>query len=63
MPKKTKTVEDHLEIIENLIAGLLLKRTPNVKQVAKIMEISDDKLTEMYPYSNKKGETDEGNQA
>jgi len=44
MPKKTKTVEDHLEIIENLLAGIILKRTPNVKQVAKIMEISDDKI-------------------
>jgi hypothetical protein len=60
MPKKTKTVEDHLEIIENLLAGILLKRTPNVKQVAAIIGSSSDRLTELYPRSNKKGDTGEG---
>ncbi len=54
IPKKPKKVEDHLEIIENLLAGIILKRTPNVKQVAKIMEISDNELTRLYPRPTKK---------
>jgi len=62
MPKKTKTVEDHLEIIENLLAGIILKRSPNVKQVAAIMGVSDVKLTGLYPRSSKKGEVNEQSQ-
>ena len=62
MPKKPKKIEDHLEIIENLLAGIILKRTPNVKQVASIMGISSDKLTELYPHSKKKGEDAEENE-
>lgn len=57
MPKKSKTVEEHLEIIENLLAGIILKRSPNLKELAKIMGISSDKLTEMYP--EKKGKEEE----
>lgn len=56
IPKKTKKVEDHLEIIENLLAGIILKRTPNVKQLAKIMGVSDNELTRLYPRTKKKGE-------
>jgi hypothetical protein len=59
IPKKTKKVEDHLEIIENLLAGIILKRTPNIKEVAKIMGVSDDKLTQLYPRSKKKDEVSE----
>ncbi len=54
MPKKPKTVEEHLEIMENLLAGVILKREPNVKKLAKIMGVSSDKLTELYPTSRKK---------
>jgi len=61
MPKKPKTVEEHLEIIENLLAGVILKRTPNVKQVAKIMGVSDDELTRLYPQYKKKGDMSEEN--
>lgn len=56
-PKKSKTVEEHLEIIENLLAGIILKRSPTIKELAKIMGISSDRLTEMYP--EKKGKEDE----
>ena len=49
LPKKVKTVEEHLEIIENLLVGIILKRKPNVKELAKILGVSDNKLTEMYP--------------
>ena len=59
IPKKPKTVEEHLETIETLLAGIILKRTPNVKEVAKIMGISDVKLTLLYPRSKKKEETGE----
>ncbi len=57
MPKKPKTVEEHLEIIENLLAGVILKRSPTLKELAKIMGISSDRLTEMYP--DKKGNEEE----
>jgi len=60
-PKKPKTVEEHLEIIETLLAGIILKRTPNVKELAKIMGVSSDRLTELYPLSKKKGDTSEEN--
>jgi hypothetical protein len=55
LPKKTKTVEEHLEVIENLLVGIILKRKPNVKELAKIIGISDNRITEMYP---KKGEVE-----
>jgi hypothetical protein len=56
IPKKTRKVEEHLEIIEALLAGIILKRTPNVKQVAKIIGVSDNELTELYPRSRKRGD-------
>jgi hypothetical protein len=49
MPKKIKTVEDHLQSIEYLLAGIILKRDLNIKQVAKIIGCCDTKLTEMCP--------------
>lgn len=49
MPKKPKSVEEHLETIENLLVGIILKRKPSVKDVAKIVGISDKRITEMYP--------------
>ena len=49
VPKKAKTVEEHLGTIENLLVGIILKRTPNVKDLAKIVGVSDRKITEMYP--------------
>lgn len=59
MPKKTKKVEDHLEIIENLLAGIILKRNPKVKQLAKIMGVSDKELTRLYPRTKKGEEAEE----
>ena len=32
MPKKNKELEDRLKTIEYLLAGLLLKKNPNIKQ-------------------------------
>jgi hypothetical protein len=49
MPKKVKKIEEHLEIIENLLVGILLDRKPSVKELAKIVGISDRRITEMYP--------------
>ncbi len=54
MPKKVKTVEEHLETIENLLVGILLKRRPNVRELAKIVGVSNEKITQMYP--KRKGE-------
>jgi len=49
VPKKVKTVEEHLEVVENLLVGIILKRKPSVKELAKIVGVSDNKITEMYP--------------
>lgn len=49
MPKKNKELEDRLKTIEYLLAGLLLKKAPNIKQVAKIIGCSDKVLTKLYP--------------
>lgn len=49
MPKKNKTVEQHLQTIEYLLAGILLKKEVNVKKVSKILGCSDKVLTELYP--------------
>jgi hypothetical protein len=54
VPKKIKKVEDHLEIIENLLAGIILNRKPDVKILAKIMGVSDTKITKMYPKPKQK---------
>lgn len=60
MPKKKKTSEEHLEIIELLLAGILLKRDVDVKKVAKIIGCSDKKLTEIYPEKSSKKNKREG---
>mgnify|MGYP001607648640 CR=1 FL=1 len=49
MPKKTKTTEEHLQTVEYLLAGLLLKKDVDIKKVAKIIGCSDKILTSMYP--------------
>jgi hypothetical protein len=54
MPKKTKTVEEHLQDIKYLLAAIILKKEPNIKEVAKIVGCSDNKLTELYPEKIKK---------
>ena len=53
MPKKIKTNEEHLQTIEYLLAGLLLKKEVDVKKVAKIIGCSDNVITGLYP--NKRG--------
>ena len=49
MPKKIKTQEEHLQIIEYLLAGVLLKRDTDVKKLGKIIGCSDKTLSKMYP--------------
>lgn len=56
MPKKIKTTEEHLQTIEYLLAGLLLKKEVDVKKVAKIIGCSDKILTNMYP-ERRRGKT------
>lgn len=57
MPKKNKEIEDHLEDIKYLLAGILLDRKPNLKEVARVIGCSDKKLTKLYPKKvKKKGE-------
>ena len=49
MPKKIKDNEKRLETIEYLLAGILLGKKPNIKEVAKIIGCSDNVLTKLYP--------------
>jgi hypothetical protein len=49
LPKKVKKIEDHLQAIQYLLAGILLKKEANLKKVAKIIGISDKELTKIYP--------------
>ena len=53
MPKKNKELEDRLQTIEYLLAGILLKREPNIKEVAKIIGCSDNILSALYPGKKK----------
>ena len=53
MPKKNKEIEDRLQTLEYLLVGILLKREPNIKEVAKIVGCSDKVLTALYPGRNK----------
>lgn len=52
--KNKKTIEEHLEIIENLLAGILLKEDYGVKKIAKVIGISNTKITKLYPQKKKK---------
>jgi len=54
MPKKIKDTKDHLQAIEYLLAGILLKRDVNVKDIAKIIGCSDNALTKLYPQKGRK---------
>ena len=49
MPKKIKTVEEHLQTIEYLLVGLLLKREVSVQQLCKVIGCASTVLTSMYP--------------
>ena len=53
MPKKTKTVEEHLQDIKYLLASILLKKEPTIKEVAKVVGCSDNKLTRLFPERKK----------
>jgi len=59
MPKKNRQIEDRLKTIEYLLAGILLKKKPTLKEVAKIIGCSDKVLTKIYP-SKKKGKNVKG---
>lgn len=58
MPKKNKELEDHLMDIKYLLAGILLNRKPNLKEVAKIVGCSDKTLTKIYPDKNRSNKND-----
>ena len=49
MPKKNKEIEEHLLDIKYLLAGILLNKKPNIKEVAKVVGCSDKTLTNLYP--------------
>ncbi|MDG6916951.1 MAG: hypothetical protein JRM85_05080 [Nitrososphaerota archaeon] len=43
------SIEQHLRTIEIMLAGLLLGRKPKVKEVAKIIGVSDKTLSMLLP--------------
>jgi hypothetical protein len=49
MSKKTKSVEDHLQDIKYLLAGILLKKEIDIGKAAKIVSCRKQTLTAMYP--------------
>lgn len=49
MSRKIKTSDEHFQVIEYLLAGLLLKKEVGLKKVAKIIGCSDKTLTILYP--------------
>jgi len=49
LPKKSVSVEEHLARIEILMAGILLDRRPNVKEIAKVIGVSDNELSRLFP--------------
>lgn len=59
MSKKNKEIEEHLEEIKYLLAGILLNKKPNIKEVAKAIGCSDKTLTKLFPERNKKGKIKE----
>lgn len=53
MTEKKDNIERELKKLQYLLAGLLLNKKPNIKQVAKVIGVSDKTLTKFYP--EKKG--------
>jgi len=53
MPTKNNDIELELKKVQYLLAGLLLKRKPTVKEVAKIIGCSDKTITKLYPERSK----------
>lgn len=53
MPEDNKEVVEHLKRIEYLLAGILLGRKPNIKEVAKAIKVSDNTLTAIFPDKGK----------
>jgi predicted transcriptional regulator len=52
MPKE-KTVEEHLEAIENLLACQLLDKGYTINDVAKIVGCVNTRIMKIYPKSRK----------
>ena len=58
MPKKIKTQEEHLQAIEYLLAGILLKRDTDVNKLARVIGCSSKILSKMYPKKKNRGKDD-----
>jgi len=54
MKEEKEHIKEELKRIQHLLAGILLKRTPTVKEVAKIMGCSDNVISKLYPEKKKK---------
>ena len=54
MSKKNKEIEEHLKDIKYLLAGILMNKKPNIKEVAKAAGCSDKTLTKLYPEKTKR---------
>jgi hypothetical protein len=56
MPKKTKTTEEHLKIIELLVAGVLMnqEKKPSVQQIARLIGVDESVIADLYPQRKSK---------
>ena len=56
MPKKPKSVEEHLGTVQVLLAGLLLKEEPrpSVEKLEKLIELRKGTLSELFPQRKSK---------
>jgi len=56
MSKKIKSVEEHLQTVQILLAGLLLKEEPrpSVEKLEALLEIRKGTLSELFPQRRNK---------
>lgn len=54
MVKKPRTIEEELRKVQYLLVGILLKKEPTVKELSKIMGVSDNAITKLFPEKKKR---------
>jgi AraC-like DNA-binding protein len=58
MTENNKEIQKHLKEIKYLLAGILLNKKPNIKEVAKAAGCSDKTLTKLFPERKKNAKTE-----
>jgi AraC-like DNA-binding protein len=58
MTENNKEIQKHWKEIKYLLAGILLNKKPNIKEVAKAAGCSDKTLTKLFPERKKNAKTE-----